>query len=49
MEEASRLKKSVLNAQVNFFFFLAMLLLSFFSIKQSFQMEPSILLFCYLP
>lgn len=31
MEEASRLKKSVLNAQVNFFFFLAMLLLLFFS------------------
>lgn len=31
MKEASRLKKSVLNAQVNFFFFLAMLLLSFFS------------------
>lgn len=31
MEEASRLKKSVLNAQVNFFFFLTLLLLSFFS------------------
>lgn len=31
MEEASRLKKSVLNARVNFSFFLAMLLLSFFS------------------
>lgn len=31
MEEASRLKKSVLNAQVNFFFFLVMLFLSFFS------------------
>jgi len=31
MKEVSRLKKSVLNAQVNFFFFLALLFLSFFS------------------